>query len=236
MQMRSYQYLGRRAAYYGARMTVDSLKKGGDYDEVADSNVLFFLAEDQFHHRPDDFHVCYALRQVDFGAEAMPQLRDQMQLHFFEIPKAVKKLRAGCFDESNPTLGHWLGFFNSPSDPLIKEACMTNPALKAAMESLEAISADKEAREIARLREKAQHHWASEIHGARQEGIAEGEAKGKAEGKAEGKVDTTLANLRAMLISPATRDLANEVIAGILGVDVNLVAAERHNRDAKISG
>ncbi|MCX6110813.1 MAG: Rpn family recombination-promoting nuclease/putative transposase, partial [Proteobacteria bacterium] len=112
MQMRSYKYLGRRAAYYGARMTVDSLKMGGGYDAVADSNVLFFLAEDQFHHRPDDFHVCYALRQVDSGAEAMPQLRDQMKLHFFEIPKAVKKLRAGCFDASNPILGYWLGFFN----------------------------------------------------------------------------------------------------------------------------
>ena len=109
---------------------------------------------------------------------------------------------------------------------------MTNPALKAAMESLEAISADKEAREIARLREKAQHHWASEIRGARQEGKEEGEAKGKAEGKA----DTTLANLRAMLISPATRDLANEVIAGVLGVDVNLVVTERHNLDVKNGG
>jgi len=132
------------------------------------------------------------------------------------------------------------------------------------MESLEAISADKEAREIARLREKAQHHWASEIRGARQEGIAEGkaegeakgkaegeakgkaegeakgkaegEAKGKAEGEAKGKADTTLANLRAMLISPATRHLANEVIAGVLGVEVNLVVAERHNLDVKISG
>ena len=101
---------------------------------------------------------------------------------------------------------------------------MTNPALKAAMESLEAISADKEAREIARMREKAQHHWASEIHGVRQEG------------KAEGKADTTLANLRAMLIYPATRDLANEVIAGVLGVDVDLVVAERHNLEVKIGG
>jgi hypothetical protein len=100
------------------------------------------------------------------------------------------------------------------------------------MESLEAISADKEAREIARLREKAQHHWASEIRGARQEGIAEGEAKGEAKGKA----DTTLANLRAMLISPATRNLANEVIAGVLGVDVNLVVTERHNLDVKNGG
>ena len=109
---------------------------------------------------------------------------------------------------------------------------MTNPALKAAMESLEAISADKEAREIARLREKAQHHWASEIRGARQEGIAEG----KAQGEAKGKADTTLANLRAMLISPATQDLANEVIAGVLGVDVNLVVAERHNLVVKIGG
>ena len=109
---------------------------------------------------------------------------------------------------------------------------MTNPALKAAMESLEAISADKEAREIARLREKAQHHWASEIRGARQEGIAEGEAKGEAKGKA----DTTLANLRAMLISPATRNLANEVIAGVLGVEVNLVVTERHNLDVKNGG
>jgi hypothetical protein len=99
---------------------------------------------------------------------------------------------------------------------------MTNPALKVAMESLEAVSADKEAREIARLREKAQHHWASEINGARQEG------------KVEGKADTTLANLRAMLISPATRDLANEVIAGVLGVDVDLVVAERHNLEVKI--
>ena len=129
---------------------------------------------------------------------------------------------------------------------------MTNPDLKAAMESLEAISADKEAREIARLREKAQHHWASEIRGARQEGKAEGEAKGKAEGEAKGKAegeakgkaegeakgkaDTTLANLRAMLISPATQDLANEVIAGVLGVDVNLVVTERHNLDVKNGG
>ena len=121
---------------------------------------------------------------------------------------------------------------------------MTNPDLKAAMESLEAISADKEAREIARLRDKAQHHWASEIRGARQEGKAvgeakgkaEGEAKGKAEGEAKGKADTTLTNLRAMLISPATRNLANEVIAGVLGVEVNLVVAERHNLDMKIGG
>ncbi|MCX6109519.1 MAG: transposase, partial [Proteobacteria bacterium] len=71
-------------------------------------------------------------------------------------------------------------------------------------------------------------------------GKAEGEAKGKAEGIAEGeakgKAHTTLANLRAMLISPATRDLANEVIAGVLGVDVDLVVAERDNLNAKISG
>ena len=105
---------------------------------------------------------------------------------------------------------------------------MTNPALRAAMESLEVISADKEAREIARLREKAQHDWASEIHGARREGLAEGEAKGKA--------DTTIANLRAMLMSPATRHLANEVIAGVLGVAVDLVVAERHNLEMKRGG
>ncbi|MCX6110185.1 MAG: hypothetical protein NTZ90_11360 [Proteobacteria bacterium] len=37
-----------------------------------------------------------------------------------------------------------------------------------------------------------------------------------------------------MLISPATRDLANEVIAGVLGVDVDLVVAERLNLEVKI--
>ena len=76
----------------------------------------------------------------------------------------------------------------------------TDPIIKDAMKHLIDLSEDSEARELARIREKAEHDWASGMATARKaglkKGLARGLKKGRAEGKAEGRAEGEFAGLK----------------------------------------
>jgi predicted transposase/invertase (TIGR01784 family) len=66
---------------------------------------------------------------------------------------------------------------------------MKEPVLRKAMDTLEFLSQDADARRLYEARQKYLHDEASMIEGARAEGKAQGKAEGKAEGKTEGKME-----------------------------------------------
>ena len=125
------------------------------------------------------------------------------------------------------------------------------PSIYETKKLLEKVTADPEAQEMARIREKAERDYISNMRAdekrgreqglaegkaegraeGRVEGIAEGRAKGRVEGVAEGRaearqeiVDETLQRLLSM---PPTAGLSDSEIAVLVGVDVARVAVMR---------
>ena len=195
------------------------------------------LAEDAFPTRPRDFHVGFSLQQDDQGEAVCEDLRSQLHLHFFEVAKALRLWQARQLPATEVKLGAWLGFLADPSNQAVAEACMTLPDLKEAKDVLEELSAEDDAREIARLREKARLDWTSMMEDARSageaRGRAEGEARGRAEGEARGRADGLeekgLAILRALLAASETKNLPDVRLAELTGLTVADVARVRRS-------
>ncbi|MCX6106221.1 MAG: hypothetical protein NTY08_10370, partial [Proteobacteria bacterium] len=126
-------------------------------------------------------------------------------------------------------------FLADPSSQAVEEACMSIPELKDAKNALEELSAQDEAREIARVREKSRIHFDSLMAEATAKGEAKGEAKGKAEGKAEGRAegeakglnDKAKSVLKALLSAPETKSLPNARLAELTGLSVEVIAKVR---------
>ena len=177
------------------------------------------MAEDIFPSRPSDFEVSFSLQQDDTGAPVFAELREQMQIKFFEISKALRLWRERQLPADDVSLGAWLGFLADPSSQAVEEACMSIPELKDAKNALEELSAQDEAREIARVREKSRIHFDSLM--------AEAVAKGKAEGKAEGSDEKAKSLLMALLSAPETKSLPDARLAELTGLSVEVVATVR---------
>ena len=95
----------------------------------------------------------------------------------------------------------------------------TDPVIKEAMQHLIEISGDMQVQELARMREVAEHEWASMIGDA--------EDKGRAEGRAEGEVGAKERILASLLNSPSTAALPDDAIADLVGLTVEHVATMR---------
>ena len=196
-------------------MYSSELKKGHFYSELRPVIVIFLVAEDIFPSRPSDFEVSFSLQQDDTGAAVFAELREQMQIKFFEISKAFRLWQERQLPADNVSLGAWLGFLAGPSSQAVEEACMSIPELKDAKNALEELSAQDEAREIARVREKSRIHFDSLM--------AEATAKGKAEGSDEKAKSVLL----ALLSAPETKSLPDARIAELAGLSVEVVATFR---------
>ena len=244
MQMTSHDALAKRALYYASRMYSSELNTGDSYTELRPVIVIFLVAQDLFSSRPNDFEVSFSLQQDDPGAAVFGELREQIQIKFFEISKAFRLWQERQLPADDISLGAWLGFLADPSSQAVQEACMSIPELKDAKRALEELSAQEEAREIARVREKSRLHFDSLMAEATAKGKAEGEAKGKAEGEAKGKAEgeakgkaegskekATLV-LKALLSAPETKSLPDARLAELTGLSVVVVAKVRAGMSA----
>jgi len=160
----------------------------------------------------------------------MEELRGDIRLIFVEILKAFRLWQERQLSPDDVTLGAWLAFLAAPNSQIVKEACMSMPELKDAKDALEDLSAKDEAREIARLREKARLDMDSIMANAKKEGRAEGEAKGKAEGEAKGRAEQSLLLLKKLLRDAVTSALSNAHLAELTGLTEAEVAKERAER------
>jgi predicted transposase/invertase (TIGR01784 family) len=208
-------------------MYSSELKKGHLYSALRPVIVIFLVAEDIFPTRPKDFEVSFSLQQDDHGAAVFGELREQMQIKFIEISKAFSLWRERQLPLNDVSLGAWLGFLADPSSQAVEEACMSIPELKDAKNALEELSAQDEAREIARVREKSRIHFDSLMAEAAAKGEAKGKAEGKAEGKVEGLNDKAQSVLKALLNAPETKSLTDARLAELTGLPVDVIAKVR---------
>jgi predicted transposase/invertase (TIGR01784 family) len=239
MQMASHPGLARRALFYASKMYTSELSVGHLYTELRPVVVLFFLAEDIFPSRTRDFAVSFSVQQDDQGPAVFQELRGQFTIKFFEIHKAFQLWQARQISPNDVDLGGWLGFLADPDSKTVEELCLSMPELKEAKATLEEISADKEAREVARIREKSRLHMDSILAEARQQGKLEGREEGlqkgreegiqegTAEGKKQGRLEQSLAILERLLSDPNSAWMSDAQLVVITGLDAEEVVRVR---------
>ena len=168
------------------------------------------------------------MQQDDAGPGVFPELREQLGLQFLEIPKAFRLWTGRQLPQDDVKLGAWLGFLADPANPDLEEASMSIPELKDAKHTLEEISADDEARELARIREKSRLHYESTLAEAKEEGLAQGLEVGRAEGKAEGLKERSLIVLKSLLAGPEASMFTDQRLAEITGLELDDIMRIRH--------
>ncbi len=147
-----------------------SLSEGDKYPELKKCvtiNILNygFLKNEQYHNV---FH----LREDRTGIP----LIDDIEVHFLELPKLDER--------SVPSEGgliNWLLFLKGADTSQWEVLKMNEPGLEKAMDTLQYLSQDSDARRLYEARQKYLHDEASMVEGAKSAGIAEGVNKGKRE-------------------------------------------------------
>ena len=148
---------------YWAKMYEEQLISGMQYMELKKSIAINIINFEQFSN--DRFHNIFHLTEDHTGET----LIDDIELHFMELPKVENQPH-----RMDSRLIRWLRFVTGKEPKESWEAlAMDTPGLKKAMETLEFLSQDKEARALALAREKAIRDEISSLAWAKREGKLE---------------------------------------------------------------
>lgn len=176
MQLFNKYDIEKRTLYYWSKRYSSQLQEGQPYTELKKCvtiNILnySFLANDRYHNT---FH----LREDHSGIE----LTDDIEVHFMELTKLNNQsisLEGGLIN--------WLLFLKSSDKANWEVLKMNEPGLKKAMDTLEFLSQDREARQRYEDRQKFLHDEASMIEWATTKGMQKGMEQGIELGIAEGE-------------------------------------------------
>ncbi|MCE3198201.1 Rpn family recombination-promoting nuclease/putative transposase [Paenibacillus sonchi] len=163
MQLFNKYDIEKRTLFYWSKRYASQLSEGDKYPELKKCvtiNILnySFLKNNQYHNV---FH----LREDRTG---LP-LIDDIEVHFLELPKLDER--------SVPTEGgliNWLLFLKGTDTSYWEVLKMNEPGLEKAMDTLQYLSQDSDARRLYEARQKYLHDEASMIEGAKCAGIIEG--------------------------------------------------------------
>jgi len=139
---------------------------------------------------------------------------DDIEFFFLQLPCLPQK----PYNQLND-LEKWAFFFQSNDIKALKEVSMSNHQLKSAVEDLETLSKDLNARALYEAQMKFVRDVNSRVRTMWERGEAEGLAKGKAEGKAEGLAEGKLATARKM----KEKGLAVEMIAEVTELSLETI-------------
>ncbi len=161
MQLFNKYDIEKRTLFYWSKRYSSQLHEGEKYQELKKCvtiNILnyAFLANDAYH---STFH----LRENRTGLT----LIDDIEIHFLELPK---------LDDSIPSHGgleNWLLFLKGVDATHREVLKMNEPGLEKAMDTLQFLSQDSDARRLYEARQKYLHDEASMLEGARKAGITE---------------------------------------------------------------
>ncbi|QAV17898.1 hypothetical protein PC41400_09545 [Paenibacillus chitinolyticus] len=188
MQLFNKYDIEKRTLYYWSKRYSGQLQEGQTYKELKKCvtiNILnySFISNDRYHN-------VYHLREDHTGLE----LCDDIEVHFMELSKLDEK--------AAPVEGgliNWLLFLKGVDKTNWEVLKMNEPTLKKAMDTLEFLSQDREARRLYEERQKYLHDEASMIEWATEKGMAKGMAQGMAKGIAEGEQKKAIQIAKNML-------------------------------------
>ncbi|OPH54932.1 hypothetical protein BC351_29855 [Paenibacillus ferrarius] len=165
----------KRTLYYWSKMYASQLEEGQKYKELRKTITINIL---NFKFIPNDrYYNLFHLREDHMGLV----LTDHIEIHFMELPK-LEEQKVRFSDK----LVKWLLFLKGVDKPEVwEEISMNEPALQKAMDTLEFLSQNEEARRLYEMRQKALHDEASMIDGAREEGMQKGMQVGMHKSKIE---------------------------------------------------
>lgn len=159
----------KRTLYYWSKMYSSQLEEGQKYKELKKTITINIL---NFNLLPNDlYYNLFHLREKHTNLT----LTDDIEIHFIELPK-LQENRLNTQDKRIK----WLLFLKGVDKPDLWEAIsMNEPTLQKAMDTLEFLSQNEEARRLYEIRQRALHDEASMIAGAKEEGRKEGKEEGK---------------------------------------------------------
>lgn len=186
MQLFNKYDIEKRTLYYWSKRYAGQLQETGKYRDLKKCVTINIL---NYKVLPNEHtHSVFHLREDKNGTP----LADDIEIHFLELPKLKDTAVPG-----EGGLVNWLLFLKGKDDSNWEVLSMNEPALKKAMDTLEFLSQDEEARMKYEARQKFLLDEASQRDGALTEGFAKGITKGKLEGKLEAKLEVAR-NLRNM--------------------------------------
>lgn len=176
MQLFNKYDIEKRTLYYWSKRYAGQLQVSGKYTELKKCVTINIL---NYKVLPNEHtHSVFHLREDSSGAP----LTDDIEIHFLELPKLNQPVTPG-----EGGLVNWLLFLKGIDYSDWEVLQMNEPALKKAMETLEFLSQDSEARRKYEDRQKFLMDEASQRDGALREGFAKGVAEGTAKGELEAK-------------------------------------------------
>ncbi|QLF93768.1 Rpn family recombination-promoting nuclease/putative transposase [Pseudomonas sp. ABC1] len=167
MQVRRHADYSLRSLYYLARTLGQQLHKGDDYSDLKPVVGIHLMDFESFPEAQAHWH--FELRD-----RLHPHVRiDGLHLHLIELPKAD---RLGC--SLNGALADWVAYFEHWQEESVMQG-IQHPPVRQALEELQQLSDDAEARRLAFVRERALRDELSELRAARAEGRETGRDEGR---------------------------------------------------------
>ena len=185
-----------RALFYWARLYGSALERGAEYHALRPVISVLFL--DYRELQGERLHSVFEVLEV----HDQERFSDALALHVIELPKIPLATAQERRDEA--PLIRWSRFFAAKTDEEMEEVAMGDPVIEKARQTLQTVSEDPMAREIARLRFNAQVvnrlERAALLAEGEAQGRAEGEARGRAEGEARGRAEGEAQALRGAIL------------------------------------
>lgn len=176
VQINNQYDMEKRSLFYWSKLYLSQLRKGDTYQELAKTITVNLM--DFSYLNNDKVLSTYQLLEIQDHL----LLTDVLEIHFIELPK----LWNSGIDIFCP-LTRWLLFLNENTDQkLLEEILVKDQNIHRAYDDLNKLIVDESSLRMYELREKALLDERSNLHGARQEGIAIGIKKGREEGREEG--------------------------------------------------
>uniref|UniRef100_UPI0034A0730C Rpn family recombination-promoting nuclease/putative transposase n=1 Tax=Saccharibacillus sp. CPCC 101409 TaxID=3058041 RepID=UPI0034A0730C len=208
MQLFNQFDMEKRTLYYWSKQYSGQLLRGQTYDMlkrcITINIVNFSLLDNELYHNV--FHLSEDRTGIP--------LTDDIEIHFLELTK----LSAETVVVKDAGLANWLLFLKNAKDAdksQLEVLSMSEPKLDKALDTLEVLSQDEEARQRYYDRQKFLMDEASRIKAARtaeSRGLEKGIELGRAQGEKEGK--------KVVALGMLGMDLDEQIIAKATGLEL----------------
>ncbi len=166
VQILNQRNMEKRTLFYWAELYTRQLVSGKPYTALHRAVTINIL---DFAYLPGtQVHSLYQMSE----RHTHHVLSDDAEIHFIELPKLEQAMSI-----SRTPLAWWGFFLRGIEEDQAEVFRMQDPMMKKAVDVLERLSQDKEARMRYEARQKAIHDEVSRLEDALQEGLAQGEAK-----------------------------------------------------------